>query len=470
MIWPSSDRYHTVAASDHNYERSRHGPRWTRKTRRFEPVPRHISRTGPPSLDASQSRLFSSAEDSNSRASSPVSELCAVNSTHQKHISHHRHIGEKGKNRATHEATKTQTSTSQTISSVDSWIAKQASLIDPIETGHNSTNDEVEVQDADNKSARAQAHTRATRLQQQPRQVGTGKQSGSAAGESRRAFSGDRSSSHPHIDGAAGMPPLSNLIMTELAKSLNQTTIYSGTQQNTKQNKPRSDVQKTKMKNGSSSKAAKLTDAASVYPTAHEALASNSVSEDDADKSTRHFIQGLSSSAYRFPFDHNSRVSPEPTTGPPRFPIFENNPRRARERNHAPVIADKHGAFFDYAEPLTPTEMPYTDHSLSPHIVNDSWSDHRADMEWEADEMAERDLASASKLFDSLSDCIGGSATSTFQTTSFAMRSNISIVSCDSDSDHSGNNTTTPSIKEAEVEEDIEGSKVDRPFERIGEF
>ncbi|KAI0453684.1 hypothetical protein F5B21DRAFT_505144 [Xylaria acuta] len=470
--WPSSDEGHTIADGKYTYKQSRHGPRWVKKSNHFAPLSRLFSRRAPPSSFAPPPSSFSSAEEASSRASSPVSYLCEVQSIHKAPDSQgHRTYGKNNK-RTTQEEVKTSALPRQRHSSVDSWIGKQK---EP-----DKASNESKVRTAsDNKPAFTRPRTRIPRPRPQPTLVDVENPFSAAGDESARISDGERSLLHLDTNGATGMAATSHLAgMGEFSEPSNQI-IPNETHKTAKRNNTQAGVNHGVKKSGvSSSKAATPTNASSGAQSPYlkasitkclrtpAAVTSKAVPQRKPGESTYHSIHRSRSAVPQIPLDHNPEINPDQISALPPFSTADNSARRPVGDN-APVAADEPELFFNYAEPLTPTDVPYAHHTHSPRVASDSWSDYPTDIEWEAEEMAERDLAFAGKLFDSISGFLGGSATSTFPTTSFVTRSNISIVSYYSDSDHSDNYTATPSIKEAGVEEAVEGMGANKPIERI---
>ncbi|KAI1814608.1 hypothetical protein GGS20DRAFT_585313 [Poronia punctata] len=108
-------------------------------------------------------------------------------------------------------------------------------------------------------------------------------------------------------------------------------------------------------------------------------------------------------------------------------------------------------------EPPTPPDVPYVGFGHAPYVfVSDSWSGYQSEMEREVEELveelAERDLAAAGKLFDSFSHTMGGSMTSTFPLPSFLTTSTMSIVSYDSDSESQSGEPSGPAVAARQIE------------------
>ncbi|KAI0489604.1 hypothetical protein F4859DRAFT_523540 [Xylaria cf. heliscus] len=476
--WPSSDEGHAIAEGKYIYEQSRHGPRWVKKSGRFRPLSRLFSRRDSPSSFAPPPKSFSSAEESISRASTPISDLYAVHNGHKIPVSQRRRASGKNHNKAVQGGAKTPALHRERHSSVESWITKQNSPLVPDEMESDRVDIEGKVGIAsDNKPAPTRPRTRIPRPRPQPTPTDIGNPFLEATNGPTRIPDRERSSPYLDTNGAKGMTPMPYYTRTgAVSQPLNQM-IPSETHKPAKPINTQGDVNEG-IKRGrvSSSKAANLTDAyngtQSPYSKASSdeclrtpiTVASHTIPKRKPSKSTSQSVRGSRSAMPQTTLDYDPGINPEQSSA--LHPSSPGNSGRRPVWDNAPVVADEPEPF-NYAEPLTPTDLPYPHHTHSPHVMNDSWSDYHADMEREAEEMAERDLAFAGKLFDSLSGSLGGSATSTFPTTSFVTKSNISIVSYHSDSDYSDNNTATPSIKEAEVEDAVEGTGSNKPIERI---
>ncbi|KAI1435061.1 hypothetical protein GGR50DRAFT_353125 [Xylaria sp. CBS 124048] len=127
------------------------------------------------------------------------------------------------------------------------------------------------------------------------------------------------------------------------------------------------------------------------------------------------------------------------------YPGYSEQPRRGDpwEAFQAPT------QFHDWEEPMTPMDEPYTGNHYSPIIVDDMIPDYQAQLraaEMAAEEMAERDLAFAGKNSADFSGNFEGSATSARPMSSFRA-SNLSIMSYNSDPDHSDGDTPTVGAK-----------------------
>lgn len=134
----------------------------------------------------------------------------------------------------------------------------------------------------------------------------------------------------------------------------------------------------------------------------------------------------------RVRFEHKVQFDPELPTNFHAFPasVDYEDPSLVDD---LPELVYEPNRRYHWEEPLTPKDLPYAAGFDPPHFANSSWSDLHTDMDQQVEEMAEQDLAAAGKLFDGFSSAMAGSATSTFPTGSYT-RSNISIESYDSDS------------------------------------
>jgi len=157
--------------------------------------------------------------------------------------------------------------------------------------------------------------------------------------------------------------------------------------------------------------------------------------EEDSKGATTQFDRWSYLSESRVPNKQSREVKPERPASPRPFTSHEDYEPGLPHG----VTSGVHGSrnsFFNQDEPSTPTDLPYAGAFHTPYvIISDSWLEDQSDMEREAEERAERDLAAAGKLFDDFGSTLGGSATSAFPLSSFVTTSNMSIVSYDSDSE-----------------------------------
>ncbi|KAI1744289.1 hypothetical protein F4680DRAFT_444318 [Xylaria scruposa] len=459
--YPSSDEGQAILDGKYAYKYSHRGPHRVKKSNHFGPLSRLFSRTG---LSAPPPTSLSSAEESSSRASSYVSDFSRIHSIRKTPVSQSRRAYEKKSNGTIQEEVKTLALPRQRYSSVDSWIAKQNSPLIPAEKAPNRTNDEDKVRTASNRKPTLTQH-RSRIPRPQPTLVDFDNPF-QAANESGRTISEERSSSYLYTSGAARKAPMSYHLsgVGALSENLNQNE----THQAAKPANTHDDIKKGRKKSGiSSSKVANSANARLAQGTHMKTPMSDCLrtSNEKVNSSTDPFFQGFRSARSRIPLDCNPEIDPEQPAGFNPLPTSKNSARWPVNDN-ATVAPDEPKLFLSSNGSSTPRDVPYADHIYPPRVI-DSWSDFHTDLEREAEEMAERDLAFAGKLFDSLSGSLGGSATSAFPTTSFVTRSNISIVSCNSDSELSDNDTTTPSVKEAEVQDDVEVTKTNNSIERI---
>ncbi|KAI0196202.1 hypothetical protein EV127DRAFT_404145 [Xylaria flabelliformis] len=452
--WPSSDEDQAILDGKYAYKQSRRGSRRV-KSKHFGPLQKLFSRRAPPGLSGPPPMSLSSAEESSSRASSHVSDLCAVHSVRRNPVSQSRRTYEKKSDGTIQEEVKTSASPRQRYSSVNSWIEKQNSPLIPAENEPNTTNDKDKVRTASNsKPILTQPRSRIPRPRPPPTLIDFDNPF-QAADDSTRNPSEERSSPYLYTNGVARMAPTSYLAgLNQVVLNETHPAKPANTRDDTKKGRKKGGISSSKVANPANARVAQGTHLKT--PTS-DCLRTQVLSNEKANSSTDPFIQGFRSAGSWIPLDWSSGIDPEQPAGFNPLPNIENSARWSVNDNAAAAPY----------EPLTPKDVPYAGHIYPPRVVKDSWSDFHTDLEREAEEMAERDLAFAGKLFDSLSGSLGGSATSAFPTTSFVTRSNISIVSCNSDSDHSDNDTTTPSVKEAEVQNDVDGTEANKSIERI---
>jgi hypothetical protein len=163
--------------------------------------------------------------------------------------------------------------------------------------------------------------------------------------------------------------------------------------------------------------------------------ASDPALEENSTKTSSQFDRGSYLGESRVPSKRSRKAKTERPASPHPFTSHEAY-ESGLPHSATSGIDGGRNVIFDHDEPLTPTELPYAGAFHSPCvIISDSWLDDQSDMEREAEERAERDLAAAGKLFDDFGSTLGGSATSAFPLSSFVTTSNMSIVSYDSDSE-----------------------------------
>ncbi|KAI1636591.1 hypothetical protein F4809DRAFT_608812 [Biscogniauxia mediterranea] len=109
-----------------------------------------------------------------------------------------------------------------------------------------------------------------------------------------------------------------------------------------------------------------------------------------------------------------------------------------------------------WGEPHTPSDPPHGGAAF-PCFIRDSWSYSQSDIEREAEEMAEQDLAAAGKLFGDFGSSWGGSGTSCFPIPSSLTRSMISIESCDSNEYRNDRNVAYEMAEASDAEEAVGG-------------
>ncbi|KAI0204719.1 hypothetical protein F4808DRAFT_474097 [Astrocystis sublimbata] len=469
--WPSSDEGHDIAGGKYAYKQSRHRPRRGEKSSRFAPISRLFSRR----------YSYSSAEESSSRASSPNTPgFRSGNYVHKGPTSQTR-THESTNDRISLRGAKTEAASHrrERYDSVNSWIAEQPLPFVPAPAQQNTVSDDNKARAASDKPVLAPTRTRTRIPRPRPHSARVDIEDPylTVADEPTYDFDRYHGSPQSNIKVSTELGPTSHLETESISEPLSRMGI-NDTDRTTQRGSTHGVAHK-KTKRAASWNVANPTAAPNVSQDAHleasanedfeapTAKSSNIASEESATRSKNHTVQEGRSSMSQMPSDYDREMRPRPATDG-RPPTSLNDSAQRPDRI-TPTDADEAELIFSYAEPLTPVDTSYAGHAQAPHIISDSWSDYHIDMEREAEEMAERDLAFAGKLFDSLSGCLGGSATSTFPTTSFVTRSNISIVSCHSDSDHSDDNcTATPSIKEAEVHDDVEDTEVEKRIERIG--
>ncbi|KAI1819744.1 hypothetical protein F4861DRAFT_546438 [Xylaria intraflava] len=191
--------------------------------------------------------------------------------------------------------------------------------------------------------------------------------------------------------------------------------------------------------------------------------ASEVISKGSADNLAGKSSPSFPSDEPQIPLSHKSVVNPDDATYPHQIPLTKNSERQPLDGD-ASDIEQVSDTVFNWHEHAAPMDAPYASRSRSSHVLSDLWADYQVDTERAAEEMAEQDLASAGKIFDSLSSTFG-STTSGHPKSSF-MASNLSIVTYDSDSDHSDSDASTVGIQEARMAHSIQSAE-DTPVKQI---
>ncbi|KAI0430989.1 hypothetical protein F5Y09DRAFT_211904 [Xylaria sp. FL1042] len=469
--WPSSDEGRTIADGEYSYEQSRHGPRWVKKSNRFGTLSKLFSRKGVYAPVAPSGWSASSAEQSRSRASSPVSELYYAHGPSRSSARRRHRRGSSG----TVRQAKRVASPHRRRDSTDSWGTRHGSPSRSRDKKPRKPKNEDKPRTASNKKqATAQPRSRIPRPKAQARSIDTTFPPLADTDDLAHVFG-----SSLHLDTTSGTkevpipprveissPPLDKTISDNTGRTMKQDTHDSASEglkncylspettnyadmfnnanglgvqafMNESPRMPLAGGSKTVLKE----------------TTNKETTNKETTNKETTNKSTNYLHPNYTSTSARVSSSYSPRINLEQA-----FPSL-GKIRRQPLNDEALKPADEHKAAFNWHEPLTPMDVPFTSNSRSPHVMTDSWSSHQAELEREAEEMAERDLAYAGKLFDSLSASLGGSATSAFPLSSFVTTSNMSIVSYNSDSGHSDVDIVTPIITGFDVEQDIEAPK-----------
>ncbi|KAI3337866.1 hypothetical protein F4824DRAFT_509864 [Ustulina deusta] len=471
--WPSSDEGHTIADGQYIYEQSRHGPRWVKKSVQFGPLSRLFSRRVASNPFPPPPRSVSSAEESRSRASSPVSDSYATHSVRRTPGSSVRR-GYDRANSGTVQSAESAALPRRKRDNADPWSKKHGSPLVPREKEPGKAKNEKIRTTSNDKPALARPRTRIPRPRPRPqsRSIDIDISQPVDVGDLANVLG---SSLRLDTSGVTMMTPISQPAGVETFSNPPNRTLPNKTRRTAKQtNTQDATSEGVKKRCPSSSETANYTEVPSdanglgAQPFVDKswrtpvAAGSDVVLKETTDKPTDYSNPKSPSIQPHVP-DHNPQINLEQTETIYQLHGSEKG-RRQRPSDNIQNVAGASKAAFNWDEPLTPMDMPYTGDSHSPRVMSDSWSSYQTDMEREAEEMAERDLAFAGKLFDSLSGSFGGSATSAPPVSSFVTTSNMSIVSYDSDSDHSDGDIATPSITEVEVRECAE---VNKPIRRI---
>jgi hypothetical protein len=369
---------------------------------------------------------------------------------------------------------------------VNSWNAKHHSPLLPREKKTDkSKNDGKVPMKSNNKPIPSQPCTRTRsriprpRPRPQPREIGHDLPLSTDVDNPEHILDGERNSPCLETNDTIGMVPISYAARVESVSERPNYPIPNKAFKIVDQTGTQGAVNQRIAKNlVPPSKASKLTDASGntqshnvKVPTAEAlrapvAVTSKAILKEVVDNPTDHTDPSFRLAKPGVSRNQNPERSSQQAVTLDPFPNSENSTRRPPRKTTAKV-AGKYKTDSNWYEPLTPTDVTYSSGVCSPRVVSDSWSDYQTEVEREAEEMAERDLAYAGKLFDSLSDSFGGSATSAFPVSSFAATSNMSIVSYNSDLDHSDGDIAVPTTEEAEESKEVETKKSTK---RIGTF
>lgn len=471
--WPT-DESRAPTGGKYPNERSRRDHRWVKKSNRIRSLPKPFSckaDLNPPPLPP---RSISSAEVSSSRASSPGPDLDAIDSIYTPVVSPDHHSYESPDNGITQDETEPPARSPQQYTKADSSNSKHNSPLVPREAMPGTATDKgkTEVRNK-NKPTLAQLRTRIPRPMRQSVRVDRDPSLLRNARDPARVLDRQRVSSHLETRGAEAEVPMPQ---PAAIRRTSKHMIPEGARGPAKQTHTQEAIKGAEKNPIPSSKLANAPDVpndvrgrkirASTKDSLKKpvAVASETTPKGGVYEPTDYADNGLSSAEPQA----FSEINTEPTSAHRRVSGSENSARRPPSSD-LPRTADEFDAVFDWYEPLTPKDAPYANTSYSPRVASDSWSEFQTDMEREAEEMAEQDLAFAGKLFDSLSDSLGGSATSAFPLSSYVTTSNMSIVSyySDSDSECSDSEIAVANNKEARIQKTAKTIEAKKPARQI---
>ncbi|KAI0139863.1 hypothetical protein GGR57DRAFT_440412 [Xylariaceae sp. FL1272] len=106
----------------------------------------------------------------------------------------------------------------------------------------------------------------------------------------------------------------------------------------------------------------------------------------------------------------------------------------------------------DWDEPATPKDDEWNFTAVFPCSVHDSWSQDQSNLEQTAEEMAQHELASAGKFFGGFEQFLHPSSSTFHPVISPVLRSNLSIMSCESDAESDPNMAASPIAYDSETE------------------
>ncbi|KAI0109648.1 hypothetical protein GGR51DRAFT_569912 [Nemania sp. FL0031] len=450
----SADEGHENVSGKYTHERGRHGPRWFKKSTRFGSLSGLFSHRPAPKSSLSSPRSISSAEESRSRASlgsasdeaDESDESDAANSVYKTPERPLRRSYERVDKKTFQQQPRTpavsrnRNLNRNRYASINSRNEKYNSPLLPREVKSDKVENKGKMRAlGDTKPFLSRSHILISRSQRQTRGIDNDLPLSSNADDSRGMSHeqrdlpdlGANDTERVISRSPSGMEALSNYkIPNKTHETMNQINTQGATNKRKTKSKEPSGI-------GGAIDVSNQVQRRGVQASASEHLVMPIA--ESADEVADH----AGPSEPRVTRNYNPEIDSKQEAVPDPFPDSENGTRWSpHKRNAGPV--DKPKAVFDWHGPFTPTDAPYASNPHSPRVVGDTWSDYQTDMEREAEEMAERDLAFAGKLFDSLSGSLGGSATSAFPISSHVTTSNLSIVSYNSDSgDCEGDGETT---------------------------
>ncbi|KAJ8129199.1 hypothetical protein O1611_g4433 [Lasiodiplodia mahajangana] len=468
--WSSADEGRRNVSSKYTHQRARHGPRRPKKSTRFSSLARLFSYRPTPKSYPPSPRSVSSAEESMSRASlGPESdepdEPDTINYVGKMPIRPLR-CNYEGANKTTVQqqaetpAISRNRNQNQRYANIDSRHEKYHSPLLPREAKSDNTKSESKMRAlSNNEPIPGQSRTPTSRSRRQAREIDNKLSPLTGMPHEERGLPELYANNAPGVistspSGIKGVSEHWNhTIPNKTHKSMNQINAGNAAHR-----------RKTRNMAPSSS----VVDVIDVSNKAqcHGAQASTDehimvpVAANEVTNLTNPKFRPSKSQVLR---NRSPEINLEQTPAPGPFPGLGNSTGRPSCKRTAEAVG-KPKVAFDWYGPVTPIDAaPYSSNPHSPRVVGDTWSDYQTDMEREAEEMAERDLAFAGKLFDSLSGSLGGSATSTFPVSSLVTTSNMSIVSYKSDSDHSDGDI--PTAAEAGVQKGTKAMKTTKRIE-----
>lgn len=478
----NADGSHAPTGGKYTDERSRRDPRGVKKSTRIGSLSRLFSYRAAPNPPPRPPKSISSAEESSSRASSPGLDLDEINSIYKPAMSPNHHDYENTNNRTTQDEVEMPALPPQRYARVDSLNSKHNSPLVPREVGLDKAKQEGKERVKSNKKPTLpRPRTRIPRPKRQSETVDSDPSLSRNAHDPAPVHDSKPVSRRSDTSGAKGVVPMPQSAGIGLISKSSNHVIPEDAHKFVKQKYTRASI-----KRGEKSQVFSSEDTSTLAVSSDNrgrnirasmkdslgtpvAVPSKVILKGSVDKPTKYTDHGCYSAERHILSNCNSEIDTEQTAGLYRDPSSENSARRPFNSNLS-KRAGESGVAFDWYDPSTPNDAPYASISHSPRIVSDSWSEYQTDIEREAEEMAEHDLASAGKLFDSLSDSLGGSATSAFPLSSFVTTSNMSIVSYNSDSDRSGSDIAFVSTKEARIQKTPKTIEANKPTRRIGMF
>ncbi|KAI0009122.1 hypothetical protein F4779DRAFT_640978 [Xylariaceae sp. FL0662B] len=420
---PSTDEGRMISSGHYVRGKTRHGPRWMKRSRRFGFLANIFSGSATPRTRSKPPTSLSSAEEASSRASSPIpGPKVPRNIGKYTRFSSHKTVYGEGNRDSMSTASETRSSLRSLI---DENIAKNA------ETGACKTPSDSIVNDESNKRTSLPKPGTSDTPPNYPRNEGISLPP--------RPVTPDKCSptSHPTESKASAKTPRG------FSSQHKSETVEVATG-----------------RNEARAKKAKPLDSPYMQPRIHNESSEVSAA---ADSSESHHNEPRSNFSFQSKLNRPASNAWFGSAGKPRTAdvLTEEHiafPEMDWQYTHSwePYTPNDCDYAFKWEMPPTPTDLPYFETTVPPHIVNDPWGINQADIEREAEELAEQYLAEAGKrFFTDFENSFRGSGTSSFPTSSYLTRSTISIESCSHCDDRTDSKLVYELVSDSDAEQTV---------------